>query len=279
MKLSWATPLYILALYGLVAFFGRRNSTSEESKKRFAWSPLESVGVTLFIYFAGQLVGSLIAFGFPSLLGWEQQRIIDWLSNDAVGQFTAVVLIEAISIGLLIWFLRRRTATLKTIGLGRRVIASDIGLALLALLGYFVTYIVASIAVKALLPSINLDQQQQIGFKEVTNIQLPLVFISLVVLPPIAEELMVRGFLYTGLKKGLPKIAAIVVTSGLFAVAHLQAGIGEPLLWVAAIDTFILSIFLIGLREKTGSLWSSITLHALKNGIAFLSIFVFHVVK
>ncbi|MCX6728006.1 MAG: CPBP family intramembrane metalloprotease [Candidatus Saccharibacteria bacterium] len=279
MQLSWATPLYIIALYGLVAFFGRHRKTEEGAKKRFTWSPIESVGVTLFIYFAGQIIGSLIAFGFPALFGWDKNRIVDWISNDAVGQFIAVLLIEVITVGLLIWFLRRRSATLKTIGLGRRPKYSDVGFALLALIGYFLAYMAATSLLKAVIPSLNLDQEQQIGFKSVMDIQLPLVFISLVVLPPLAEELMVRGFLYTGLKKGAPAAVAVIVTSGLFAMAHLQAGTGEPLLWVAAIDTFVLSLFLIALREKTGSLWSSITLHALKNGIAFLSIFVFHIVK
>jgi membrane protease YdiL (CAAX protease family) len=30
------------------------------------------------------------------------------------------------------------------------------------------------------------------------------------------------------------------------------------------------------LREKTGGLWSSMTLHAIKNGIAFVALFVLH---
>jgi membrane protease YdiL (CAAX protease family) len=60
----------------------------------------------------------------------------------------------------------------------------------------------------------------------------------------------------------------------LFAAAHLQWGSGAPLLWVAAIDTFVLSMVLSTLREKTGSLWSAIGLHAIKNGVAFTLLFV-----
>ena len=36
------------------------------------------------------------------------------------------------------------------------------------------------------------------------------------------------------------------------------------------------NLVLIYLREKTGSLWASITLHACKNGVAFAALFVFH---
>jgi membrane protease YdiL (CAAX protease family) len=49
------------------------------------------------------------------------------------------------------------------------------------------------------------------------------------------------------------------------------------LLYIAAIDTFTLSLILVYLREKTGGLWSSMGLHAIKNGIAFVSLFIVHV--
>jgi membrane protease YdiL (CAAX protease family) len=86
-----------------------------------------------------------------------------------------------------------------------------------------------------------------------------------------------RGFLFTSLLKPaavhLRRDLSPVV---LFAAAHLQIGSGAPLLWTAAIDTFILSLVLCYLRYKTGSLWPGIFLHMLKNLLAFLVIFVFH---
>ncbi|HVX57224.1 MAG TPA: CPBP family intramembrane glutamic endopeptidase, partial [Candidatus Saccharimonadales bacterium] len=104
-----------------------------------------------------------------------------------------------------------------------------------------------------------------------------LTFISLVVLPPLAEEIMVRGFLYSSLKKALPTIWAVLITSGLFAAAHLPEGGASGPLYIGAIDTFVLSLVLIYLREQTGNLWASITLHACKNGFAFVTLFVLHV--
>jgi membrane protease YdiL (CAAX protease family) len=121
------------------------------------------------------------------------------------------------------------------------------------------------------------EQSQELGFNPVGTVELILTFISLVILPPLVEELLMRGYLYTSLKKKLSKIAAALVTSVIFAAAHLQFGSGAPLLWVAAIDTFVLSLFLVSLREKTGGLWASMTLHATKNLIAFMSLFIFHI--
>jgi len=74
----------------------------------------------------------------------------------------------------------------------------------------------------------------------------------------------------------MPVLWATLVTSLLFAVPHLLEGGSGGLLYVAGLDTFILSLFLVYLREKTGGLWSSMILHAIKNGTAFMVLFVLH---
>lgn len=276
MHINWFTPIYILAIYGLVRFLFR--SKPDDKKEEVNWSPLESAAITLFIFFIAEVIGLLLIYAVPLMLGWSNTRVSNWIDNSVVGQFVITIAIELVTTLLLLNFLKRRLASVKTIGLNRAPVWKDLGYVLLGFAMYFITYLVIIDLVKALIPSINLDQQQQLGFENPSHWQLPLVFISLVVLPPIVEELLVRGFLYTGLKKGLPMVWAVLFTSGLFAIAHLQAGSGAPLLWVAAIDTFVLSLVLIFLKERTGSLWASIGLHMLKNGIAFISLFVLHIV-
>ena len=71
----------------------------------------------------------------------------------------------------------------------------------------------------------------------------------------------------------MPQIAAAIVTSLIFASAHLPEGVGG-LLWVGFIDTFILSMVLVYLREKTNGLYSGMMLHALKNGVAFYVLYL-----
>jgi len=85
---------------------------------------------------------------------------------------------------------------------------------------------------------------------------------------------MFRGFVYTGLRTKLQPVGSALITSAVFASLHLEFGNGAPLLWVAAIDTFILSLVLCYLREKTGSLWPGICLHALKNFVAFATLYL-----
>jgi membrane protease YdiL (CAAX protease family) len=271
MQISIFTPLFLLAIYGLVAFTRRRKA--EEGK--LGWTPLESVAVTIFIFFAGQIIGGFLAYVLASLGGGSQQEVLDWLSNATIGQFLFIVLNAAISVGLLVLFLKQRKVSFRTIGFERKPRWIDIAYALIALIAYYVSYIFLVSIIKQMIPSLDIEQEQQIGFDSFTKSQLPLVFISLVVIPPLLEETLTRGFLYTGLRKGSSRYVAVIVTSILFAIAHLQFGSGAPLLWIAAIDTFTLSLFLIYLKEKTGNLWAPILLHGLKNFVAFLALFVF----
>ncbi|HLC91476.1 MAG TPA: type II CAAX endopeptidase family protein [Candidatus Saccharimonadales bacterium] len=272
---EWGIPFYLMGLYG-AAYFIRQ--PKEGAKQGIInWSPLETVSVAIAIYFVSQLIGGLLVYIYPLLRGWSTLQINAWFESNVYGQFFLVLSVEALAMLLLWQFLKRRGASFKTIGLRKSKWLRDVGYVLLGFGVYFVLYVALMALVQKLIP-IDVNQRQQIGFSGARGGSLIFVFMSLVLLPPIAEELLIRGFLYSGLKKGLPTIWAALGTSALFAMAHLQAGTGARLLWVAAIDTFVLSLVLIFLREKTGSLHAPIGLHMLKNSLAFLSLFVFRIV-
>lgn len=194
-----------------------------------------------------------------------------------MGQFIFILLIES-TVLLTVWvFLRVKDVKFGFIGLVRPRL-KDAGYAVAGFGVYFLLYLIITIIVKTIFPDINFAQNQKIGFESAQQgWELILVFMSLVVLPPIVEEILARGFLYTGLKTKLSLWPSVIITSAMFALAHLQFGSGAPLLWVAAIDTFALSLVLIYLREKTGGLGASIMLHMLKNGIAFVLLFIIQV--
>jgi membrane protease YdiL (CAAX protease family) len=65
----------------------------------------------------------------------------------------------------------------------------------------------------------------------------------------------------------------MVVTSLLFGMAHLQSGENASLIWSAALDTFVLSLILVYLRETTGALYAGVLVHSLNNLIAFIGHF------
>lgn len=247
---------------------------TEREANAITWGPIAAILVSITIYFVSQVFGSFIILGLSWAQGLNEAQITEWTKEVGV-QFLYILVVEAFTLGMLALFLHRRKASFKTLGLIKPK-WRDLGWSFIGFAVYFPTLILTGILVRAWFPQVNLDQEQQIGFQGASGaLPLLMTFVSLVILPPIVEEIMARGFLYSGLKSRLPRIWAVIATSIIFAVAHLQFDSGAPLLWSAAIDTFILSVVLIWLREKTNSLWASIGLHMIKNGIAFAALFIF----
>ncbi len=243
--------------------------------KKVNWGPLAAIFVTIGVYIAGQIIGGILIAIIPVLKGWTSQEATKWFDNSISARFLLILAVEVVTVLMLYAFLRYKKSGFRSLGLIRPKLR-DAGYALVGFACYIPLYILVVTLVSNLIPGLDLDQKQQIGFENAAGPELFLVFISLVILPPLIEEMLMRGFLYGGLRSKLAVWPAAIIASIIFAAAHLQAGSGEPLLWVAAIDTFVLSLVLIYLRERTGGLWASIGLHSLKNGVAFLVLFVFH---
>jgi membrane protease YdiL (CAAX protease family) len=253
------------------------NENKRASIPRVPWNPWLAVVFMVLIFYAAQVLGALVISIYPYMQHWSHAQATDWLTSSTIAQFIYTLLASSAIIGSLYLFLRRYGRNFTSIGLTRPR-WSDLAYGLMAVPAYYLLYLLTVGAVTHFVPGFNIDQKQQIGFNDVQGaLPLVLAFISLVVLPPLTEEIMVRGFLYGSLKKAMKVLPAALLTSLIFASAHLPEGGAAGPLYIAALDTFVLSLVLIYLREKTGSLWSSITLHAIKNGIAFLALFVIHV--
>ena len=249
---------------------------ADEKQDRFPLTPLRALVASIGIYIASQIVAVSLVAVYVTTARTELD-LETWLEGSVFAQFAVYLLISAIGISAIWLIIRRSRESWRSIGLKKPALV-DIFYALGGYACYFMLYFVSVLVLGLLVPEIDFEQQQQIGFsREVAGLSLAAVFVSLVVLPPLYEELLARGLLYTGLRTKLKVWTAALITSLLFAAAHLQWGEGAPLLWAAAIDTFVLSLILIWLREKTGSLWPAIGLHAIKNCIAFLLLFVFNV--
>jgi len=218
-------------------------------------------------------MASILAYLLPTALHWSHARAEDWF-NSVAGQFVFVVLAESVIVAIVLWFLHSRKASIRAVGFHRRIAPKDVLYVAVTFGAYFIAVALATSLFKVLF-HIDLDAKQELGFDTViSNGDKILTFMSLVIIPPLVEEFLFRGFLFTGLRTKLPFLGATVLTSLLFASLHLAEGSGG-VLWVAGIDTFILSLFLCYLREKTGNLWAGILLHGLKNGVAFLYLYVF----
>lgn len=247
--------------------------TTEEVK----WNSFGGVIFIIGLFLAAQIIGGLILASYFDITGATEAEINRLYADSVYIQFGYVLLTEIVIISGLYFFLKAYQANFATIGL-KRPRLRDFGYGVLAVIPYYTIFFLIATASAALFSGLDIDQKQEIGFDNVQGLwPLAATFLVLVILQPIIEEIMVRGFLYSTFKKAFPIILAAIMTSLLFGAAHLAGGGSGGPLYIAAIDTFVLSLFLIYLREKTGSLWSSITLHSIKNGIAFLALFIFKV--
>ncbi len=165
--------------------------------------------------------------------------------------------------------LRRPRVTTRTIlGLNRPVQWRDIGVGVLGVVVAFVGSMIVLMLTQVFLKWINVAETQDLGLATMrSSLELGLTFVTLVVVGPFIEELVFRGYLYGWLRKcGIGFWPTTLVVSALFGLVHLQ--------WNVALDVFVLSIVMCYAREKTGSIWASVIIHALKNAIAFYFVFV-----
>ncbi len=249
------------------------NPVSVPDKPHGWFVALFVLAATVFAFFASEVISALLVGIYPAIRHWSQAQANAWLENSVLTQFAIGVIAYGLFIAAIWQVMRWLHWSWQDIGL-RRPRLKHLAYGLLATVPYYMLYLGFLIIVSLAIPSLNLNQQQQIGFGTAhSTIDLVWVYVSLAVIPPIAEEIAMRGFLYTGLRKWLPKIVAALVVSALFAAAHLSEGSSGPL-WIGAIDTFALSLVLVFLREKTGNLWAGIVLHAAKNSVAFALLFL-----
>tara|TARA_Y100001970_G_scaffold291047_1_gene426858 strand:+ start:679 stop:1476 length:798 start_codon:yes stop_codon:yes gene_type:complete len=96
-----------------------------------------------------------------------------------------------------------------------------------------------------------------------TTLGFVLLFIAVVIIAPLGEELLFRGFLQHFLEKYWKDITkAVLVTSLFFAFIHMNS------YWF--IQIYLLGIFLGYLSWKSGSIIPSLILHSTNNGAAIL---------
>lgn len=85
-------------------------------------------------------------------------------------------------------------------------------------------------------------------------------FVLAVVLAPIGEEWLFRGFLYGGLRRQFGSLFSAVFSSGCFAVLHGYS-------WMGLLVVFLYGLVFCWLYQRSGSLLPGILAHAIYNGV------------
>ena len=147
---------------------------------------------------------------------------------------------------------------LKTISFGRILkwgLGAMVPVYIILVLGNFITQLI--IPSKERVPEMQEIVQTMITNSDIT-IRIALLF-SAVIVAPVVEEIIFRGYIYPILKRYSHRFFAGLMTSLLFAVVHGHVEGLIPLMFLAIILTFC--------YEITGSILVPVLIHALFNGI------------
>lgn len=224
----------------------------------------------------------LAMIGVDSLLGLAIGSLASSLKNTPFDISSLITMIESgsiainfafysisrlIGLGLIYILLRRRKVSLKEFGFRKfspKVAFISLAIALVVMIvGTLIVFAIVS----ALYPQVDLEQSQDVVFKNAVNIpQIVMAFLALVVIAPVAEESIFRGLLLPAFAKKIGFVAAAIVTSIMFGAVHGQLNV--------AIVTFVLGLILAWMYKRTDSLWPAIMLHSFKNLIAFALIYL-----
>lgn len=93
-----------------------------------------------------------------------------------------------------------------------------------------------------------------------------LIILGAVIIGPIFEEIIFRGIIYKRLKRSMPTVFAILISSILFAVIH------DGILWMSY--TFLLGLIFAWVFEMCDSLIASVLVHALFNLLSLVSNYI-----
>jgi len=174
-------------------------------------------------------------------------------SRTELAQSVAIVLLESAYLLPVVLILAWRHIHWRHLGFGKFE-WKTLGLGCGLLVGAYAIIIVHN----TLLYFLGVDTQGEEILKVFAKLDSPVwFFIVGAVFAPFVEEVFFRGFLFQGFRQRYGWISAMLLSSAIFAAAHL-----DP---VALIPTFILGNVLAYVYHQSNSIWPGVTLHFLVN--------------
>lgn len=207
------------------------------------------VSMVYSIALSTKLTMEMMATGEELDMALLETQLMDAIMSEAM----AMTLISGVIVLLLFWlvFLIRKKKFFKEVCIRPIPVKGILPVALLAACFNLITSVVISY-----IPWPESWMESYMANSSVIDNSI-MAWITAVIMAPVLEEIVFRGLMYTRLKKGLPVIAAAIITSLTFGVVH------GTIIW--AIYTFIFSLVLIWVFERFQSLAACILLHMAYN--------------
>jgi membrane protease YdiL (CAAX protease family) len=255
--------IVVLALSALGAVFLLCWLTGFVGPINLGRCPLRRNRLPVYLPFIHMAVWVVVVSNAMVIIDWAGARLPSW--RQELLKYLTLSIIELVLIVFLVCFARQGFARrLKGFGLNLRTTVPDLGAAVINLISalplvFLGIWLMAYLGRFFVGPDFKMQANE--GLTVVTGNSQPslraLMFVFLVLIAPIFEEMLFRGILQSVLRGLTPgPWAAIVITSVFFAVSH-------P--WTHLPALFVLSCCMGYAYEKSGSLLRPIFIHVLFN--------------
>lgn len=223
-----------------------KKAPSGSARKFPTWVDLFA---TVGIFVLSSLVGSLLAIVIMKLRGAEN------LTPDLTLLYYLVQMLPPIA--YIVW-LRRKAQRPSALHFGVRRVNLPI------LLWGVAVLLASSVVLEPLLLLFPKEEYQNVT--DMVGLG-GWAILSVVVCAPILEEILFRGLIFESCRERFGSGAAVLISALLFGLVH-----GVP---VQIINAFVVGLIFGYIYLRTGSLLSVIILHAINNGIAYISLAFF----
>ncbi len=215
----------------------------------------------------GWLALVLICIQLVSAGVYRTLSLLGWLSGDESDSFYALIqglLFHAASLAVVAFILRSRSWNWEqAFGMRARGLVRQLGSGVAFYTGILPLFFFAAVVSRLVMLFFGYEvtiQDVILIFMAPQSLWTLLALLGLaMVVAPVAEEILFRGILLPLLMKRLGAGPAVILSAALFALIHLHAPSFFPL--------FVLATGLALAYIYTGSLWVSIAMHGLFNGM------------
>ncbi|AKR12642.1 MULTISPECIES: CPBP family intramembrane glutamic endopeptidase [Bacillus cereus group] len=185
-----------------------------------------------------------------------------WFNNELYsGTLTGLTIAIVLVLGVYFMVLRPKKLSWSEVGIRSFSIKSwkfILLLTIMLLVGDVIVMVLTSFIGNSYENSKTEAIQQSVNFFTVL-----IAFVSAAIISPIYEEIFYRGFLYRWLRTRFGMIGAILLSSLIFTIVHIPTYNAMPV-------NFLSGIVFAWAYERTNSIWPSVIIHGLTNGIMVL---------
>lgn len=231
--------------------------TEKENKLSLKWLPLAWFSFILTCLVFGVIGGIVQGDPTKPIL---KSGIVGDIGIFAIGVHEIGMII---AVGILFFLMRKNGISFSRIGLKGKLSIKGAGYAIVGTIIAFFMYPLIETIIKALGTTMYWGSSNSMNL--VSSSDIALMFIFAVVLAPVLEEILFRGYILTAfMEKMKNRYFAILLAALIFTSIHLFFGPG------LMVYIFFWSFIPIFLYLKTKNLYSAMFMHSLNNLLAYI---------